>query len=122
MTVNTQPQDNQITPDTQWTNTNPFEHKKDGQENLCAETSQMETSEIPRCNEATNNTRTLTGGTNHQQVMHKHSSVISEVEDSDPSKESLNDRYDQTENKSPPTDDEHQPMALFGSLKRSKNL
>jgi hypothetical protein len=85
------------------------------------ETSQMETTEIPGCNEDTNNTRTLRGGTNHQQVMHKHSSVMSDVEDSDPSKESLNDRYDRTENKSPPTDDEHKPMALFGSPKRSKN-
>jgi hypothetical protein len=27
MTVNTQPQDNQITPNTQWTNYNPIEHK-----------------------------------------------------------------------------------------------
>jgi len=122
ITVNTQPQDNQITPDTQWTNTNPIEHKRDGQEKLCTETFQMETSEIPGSNEATNNTRTLTGGTNHQQVMHKHSSVTTEVEDSDPSKESLNDRYDRTENKSPPTDDEHQPMTLFGSPKRSKKL
>jgi hypothetical protein len=121
MQVNTQPQDNHKTPDTQWTSTNPTEHKQDGQDNLCTETSQMETSETPECMEATNNMKTLNGGTNHQQVLHKHNSATTEVEDSEPNSESLNDRYDRTENKSPPTDDEHQQMTLSGSPKRIKN-
>jgi hypothetical protein len=120
MQINTQPQDNHITPDTQWTSTNPVEHKQDGQDNLCTETTQMETSETPGYNEATNNMKTLNGGNNHQ-VLHKHNSVTTEVEDSEHSSESLNDRYDRTENKSPATDDEQQ-MTLSGRLKRIKKL
>jgi hypothetical protein len=89
---------------------------------MCTETPQMETLEVLGCNEAINNTRTLTSGTNHQQVMYKHISVATDVEDSDPSKESLNDRYDRTETKFPPTDDEQQSMTLFGSSKLSKKL
>jgi hypothetical protein len=122
MMINTQPQEKQITPDTQWTNTTPVEHKQDGQDNLNTEALQMEISETPGCNEATNNTVTLTGETNHQQVLHKHRNVTTEVEDSELNKGSLNDRYDRTENKSPPTDDEHQPMTLSGSPKPNKKL
>jgi hypothetical protein len=84
MQINTQPQDNHITPDTQWTSSNPVEHKQDGQDNICTETSQTETSETHGCNEATNNIKTLNGGTNHQQVLHKHNGGKTEVENSEP--------------------------------------
>jgi hypothetical protein len=91
MQINTQTQDNHITPDTQWTSSNPVEHKQDGQDNICTETSQMEISETPGCNEATNNMKTLNGGTYHQQVLHKNNNITTEVEDSEPNSESLSD-------------------------------
>lgn len=120
--INTQAQETQGTPDIECTATTTDEHKHDGQDNLSTDTSQMDTSEMPGGNEATNNTGTPTVETNHPQVLDKQRRATTEVEVNEPNKVSLDDRYDRAENKSPPTDDEQQQMTLSGSPKRNKKL
>ena len=98
------------------------EHKQDGQDNRNTETKQMDTSESPEGNEDTNNMSPLKGVTNPPQVLDKHGSAATDVEESEPSKPSPADRYDWVETKSSPTDDEHQSMTPSESPKRSQKL
>ena len=75
-----------------------MEHKQDGQDN-------QNTSETPEGNEDTNNMSLLKGVTNPPQVLDKHGSAATDVEESEPSKPSLADQYDRAETKSSPADD-----------------
>jgi hypothetical protein len=120
--INTQPPGTQGTPNIECIDTTTIEHKQDGQDNLSTDTSQMDTSEMPGGKEATKNTRPPTVETNHPQVLDKQGRATTEVEVNEPNKGSLDDRYDRAENKSPPTDHEHQPITLSGSPKHNKKL